>query len=140
MTPLHGAAALMDWLGKHMPQAQQMARSFAGPTDFHVYMRDLTGVALRRIDSHDDACESYLDALMVMQDMGAVPSKDFAEALAEALAQKPAAPEPQRPPLDWNKPTPFDPFKDFTTTSGGETTAFYVGGPFGQFRSPDMAR
>lgn len=29
-----------------------------------------------------------------------------------------AAPaEPARPALDWNKPTPFDPFKGFTVTS-----------------------
>jgi hypothetical protein len=61
---LKSAAALMEWLSKHMPDSLAHVRSFAGHNDFHSYMRGLTGVTQEHFDSHDHACAAYLDALM----------------------------------------------------------------------------
>lgn len=55
------AAALMDWLGQHMPQVQKEARSFPGYSGFHEYMQLLTGV--NGCDGHDAMCAAYLAAL-----------------------------------------------------------------------------
>lgn len=56
------AAALMTWLGEHMPEAQRMARGFSTPTDYHAYMISLTGV-ISIFGSADERSAAYLEAL-----------------------------------------------------------------------------
>lgn len=75
------AAALMDWLGQHMPQVQKEARSFPGYGGFHEYMQELTGV--NGCDSHDAMCAAYLAAL-------------------QAKHPGPRKPTPQIPPPVWD--------------------------------------
>lgn len=59
----NGAATLMQWLGENMPHMQQSARSFSSLSDFHLYMRTVSGVSTEYFDSHGHACLAYLEAM-----------------------------------------------------------------------------
>lgn len=81
------AAALMTWLGEHMPEVQKKARSFPGSGGFHSYMTELTGVMC--LGDHDYACAMYLIELQ----------RRYPTGIATPGPRKPA---PQLPPEIWN--------------------------------------
>jgi hypothetical protein len=65
--------------------------------------------------------------------------KEHAAILAEierADAAQRDTPEPHRPPLDWNAPTPFDAFKGYSVSSGSSDPHAYSG----SFGSTDLTR
>lgn len=59
------AAALMDWLGGHLPAEQEKARRHQDRASFHAHMRELSGVdeELWMLHLHDHLCARYLAAL-----------------------------------------------------------------------------
>jgi hypothetical protein len=61
-----GAAELIQWLGENYPHILKLARSFSSSTDFHQYMRGVSGVTTEYFDSHGHACLAYLDAMRRM--------------------------------------------------------------------------
>jgi hypothetical protein len=101
-----GAADLMQWLGENWPHILKSARSYSSPTDFHQYMRGVSGVTTEYFDSHGHACLAYLDAMRRKYVPRGVPVE----------APKPAATERTRPALTWADHAPdFDPWKGFFT-------------------------
>ena len=140
-----GAAALMEWLGEHMPSAQKVARGFYSLSAFYDYMQDLTGIpATRHFDSHDHACAAYLDAL---KNGGDKPAKSIGAILREKLAAQASktptldklanAAEPKRPALTWNQPTRIDRFAGFSSTYDGPVIAEHGQG-LGVLRSANL--
>lgn len=59
------AAALMDWLGQHLPMEQQAARNCGNREQFHHHMASLTGVVepMWMFFTHDELCARYLQTL-----------------------------------------------------------------------------
>jgi hypothetical protein len=148
--PLFGAAALMTWLGLHMPDVQKKARGFSGHGAFTEYMEALTGVTANRFDSHDEQCEGYLAALKrkyVARGVEAEEEKTAATAFPGAMAISEALTviegttyfyasaviERQRPRLTWADSKPADRFPGFVVKSCTNDQQPATG-----FASPDL--
>lgn len=76
---LHGAAALMQWLGEHKPEVQRTARALSSLTFFYAYMGELSGARFSHSpNSHDEYCEVYLAAFKAKYAKAPEPAPDAA--------------------------------------------------------------
>jgi hypothetical protein len=115
-----GAAELMQWLGENWPHILKSARSYSSPTDFHQYMRGVSGVTTEYFDSHGHACLAYLDAMrrMYAPVPRGVPVEDKPAERRFPGDQDFAGTtesERTRPALTWADSKPFDAFGGFFT-------------------------